>query len=90
MTREFHVNRSTKGRYYMSIILPLDIDKRQSMGTQPCELPEQWNMEEIYPHKNQVFLCINQESDINWTENVRLKVTNIDYNTAASYYKYLM
>ena len=84
------MNRSTKGRYYMSIILPLDTDKRQSMGTQPCELPEQWNMIERYPHKNQLFWCIKQKSDINWTENVRPKVTNIDYNTAASYCKYLM
>ena len=50
MTRIFHVNGSTKGRYYMSITLPLDTDNRQSMGTQPCSLPEQWNMEEIYPH----------------------------------------
>ena len=59
------------------------------MGNLPSMLLAQWNMEEIYRHKNQVIRRIKKGSERNWKEIGRPKVTNIDYNIVAPYYIYI-
>ena len=46
---------------------------------------QQWNIEEIYQSKKQGLWSIKQGSEGNLTETVRQKVTDIEYNTVATF-----